>query len=284
MACTPGTADVGDDDRRRRGRGSWRSRSANTGRSQVFHRGCREGRRSAPRHVMARPALVREAGVARRVLMEFCVGGRDGPLSSDGPRARPAGQPGGRGQARKLEREDDLGIEHRGHQSIDTLRVRCPGHCEHRAAKTASGEGVHRAFKTGEASPKEHKRMRGHGHRAGLTPPSVLRIPAWSKALRSTRRSPASSGNRRQGTAPTARRHGPPTRWFRSGRGRKPLEREAWTWQQDETSLQGRARSKPSRACETLRAEHRWAWDARRSWTRWADVAKRYETPRKAPG
>jgi hypothetical protein len=49
-------------------------------------------------------------------------------------------------QARKLEREDDLGIEHRGRQSIDTLRVRCPGHCEHRTTKTASGGGVNRAL------------------------------------------------------------------------------------------------------------------------------------------
>ena len=102
--------------------------------------------------------------------------------------------------------------------------------------------------------------------------------------MRSTRRSPASSGNRRQETAPTARRQGPPTRWSRSGRGRNPLKREAWTWQQDETSLQGSVRSKPSRARETLRAEHRWAWDAHRSWTRWADVAKRCGTPWKAPG
>jgi hypothetical protein len=106
--------------------------------------------------------------------------------------------------------------------------------------------------------------MRGHGRRTGLTLPWTLRIPAWSKALRSTRRSPASSGNRRQETSPTARGHGPPTRWFRSGRGRKPLEQEAWTWLQDETSLQGLVRSKPSRTCETLRAERRRAWDARR--------------------
>jgi hypothetical protein len=108
--------------------------------------------------------------------------------------------------------------------------------------------------------------------------------PGLEKASRSTRRSPASSGNRRQETAPTARRHGPSTRWARSGRGRNPLKRETWTWQQDETSLQGSARSKPSRACETLRAEHRWAWDAHRTWTRKARVAKRFETPWKAPG
>lgn len=63
-------------------------------------------------------------------------------------------------------------------------------------------------------------------------------------------------------------------------RGNNPLERETWTWQQDETSLQGNARSKPSRACETLRAERRWAWDACRWWTRRADVAKRSENPK----
>jgi hypothetical protein len=84
-------------------------------------------------------------------------------------------------QARKLEREDDLGIEHRGRQSIDTLRVRCPGHCEHRIAKTASGEGVNRALETGEASPKEQKRTRGYGHRRGVTLSEVLRIPAWRR-------------------------------------------------------------------------------------------------------
>jgi hypothetical protein len=101
------------------------------------------------------------------------------------------------GQARKLEREDDLGIEHRGRQSIDTLRVRPPGHCEHRETKTASGAGVHRAGKADEASPKEQKRTRGHEHRRGVTPPSALRIPAWSRprgrrdALRRRRVKPA---------------------------------------------------------------------------------------------
>lgn len=48
------------------------------------------------------------------------------------------------------------------------------------------------------------------------------------------------------------------------GRGESP-ERKSGTWQQDETSLQAPARSKPSRACETLRAERRRAWDARRT-------------------
>ena len=51
---------------------------------------------------------------------------------------------------------------------------------------------------------------------------------------------------------------------MRPERGRKPLEREPWTRQRDETSAQGWGRSKPSRACETLRAEHRWTRDVRR--------------------
>jgi hypothetical protein len=42
-------------------------------------------------------------------------------------------------------------------------------------------------------------------------------------------------------------------------RGRKPLKREPWTWQQDETGLQDDRRRKPSRVCETLRAERRWS-------------------------
>jgi len=42
------------------------------------------------------------------------------------------------------------------------------------------------------------------------------------------------------------------------GRGRNPGA-ESWTWQQGEIDLQGTARSKPSRACETLRTEPRWA-------------------------
>jgi hypothetical protein len=108
------------------------------------------------------------------------------------------GNPAGGGRPEKLEREDDLGIEHRGRQSIDTLWVRRTGHCEHRATKTASGGGVNRAPKTGEASPKEQKRTRGHGQRAVGNTSVGAADPGLEKALRSTRRSPASSGNRRQ--------------------------------------------------------------------------------------
>jgi hypothetical protein len=50
----------------------------------------------------------------------------------------------------------------------------------------------------------------------------------------------------------------------RPGWRRKPLEREPWTRQRSEIDAQGTGRSKPSRACETLRAErHRAARDAR---------------------
>jgi len=68
----------------------------------------------------------------------------------------------------------------------------------------------------------------------------------------------------------------------RLDRRRKPLEREPWTRQRDETSAQGTRRSKPSRACETLRAERSRARDARCVWTPRAEVVKREETPRKA--
>ncbi len=48
----------------------------------------------------------------------------------------------------------------------------------------------------------------------------------------------------------------------RPGRGRKPLEREPWTRQRSEINAQGSRRSKPSRACETLRTERDRARDA----------------------
>jgi hypothetical protein len=92
----------------------------------------------------------------------------------------------------------------------------------------------------------------------------VLRISTRIKTSRSTCSLLASSGNRRQagGTNGEEGQVTDEVVWL--GRGRNPLERETWTWQQDETSLQGTARSKPSRACETLRAEQRWARDAHR--------------------
>jgi hypothetical protein len=52
---------------------------------------------------------------------------------------------------------------------------------------------------------------------------------------------------------------------YRLTRGRKPLKREPWTRQRDETSPRGARRRKPSRVCETPRTEPRRAWDARRN-------------------
>ena len=62
----------------------------------------------------------------------------------------------------------------------------------------------------------------------------------------------------------------------------KPLKGEPWTWQRGETNPQGQARTKPSRTCETSWTELRGlgaSWMLRK-----AEVAKRDETPREAPG
>jgi hypothetical protein len=88
--------------------------------------------------------------------------------------------------------------------------------------------------------------MRGHGRVAGLNPPRTLRIPARIETSRSTRRMLASPGNRGQASGANGEEGRATDEVVRPSRGRKPLERESWTWQQDETSLQGSARSKPS--------------------------------------
>jgi len=77
----------------------------------------------------------------------------------------------------------------------------------------------------------------------------------------------------------TGRRRGGP-----AGQRGKPLKSESRTWLQDETSLQGAWRSKPSRACETLRAEPRRVWELVAEWTPRADVAKGKETLEEALG
>lgn len=130
--------------------------------------------------------------------------------------------------------------------------------------QSPSGGRRNQASKTGGAKPEGAKRTRGYGHLAGLNLSRMLRISDWLETSRSTRWLLASSGNRRQVGIANGVEGGITDEVVRLERGRKPLERETWTWQQDETSLQGSARSKPSRACETLRAERRWAWDAHR--------------------
>jgi len=184
-------------------------------------------------------------------------------------------------QVAKLEREDGLGIAHQRSQSIDTLQVSGRGTVS-TGRQSPSGGGGNDAFKTGGAKPEGANRKRGRGCLLGLNSPWMLRISTRIKTSRSTHRLLASSGNRRQAEGANGAEGRAIDEVVRLSRGRKPLERESWTWQQDETSLQGTARSKPSRARETLWTEHRRAWDARRKWTRWTDVAKRMETPRKA--
>jgi hypothetical protein len=96
----------------------------------------------------------------------------------------------------------------------------------------------------------------------GLTASRTQRTPNESKTLRSTRRSLA-PGNRQASDANGARVRAT-DEVVRLERRKQPLKREPWTRQRDETSAQGTRRSKPSRACETLRAELRRARDARR--------------------
>jgi hypothetical protein len=187
-----------------------------------------------------------------------------------------------RGQAGKLEREDELGIARQRNQSIDTLQVSGRGTAS-TGRQSPSGGGSNDASKTGGAKPEGAKRKRGRGYLPGLNTPRVLRVSTRIKTSRSTCSLLASTGNRRQAGGTNGAEGRATDEVVQLGRGRKPLKRETWTWQQDEISLQGNARSKPSRARETLRTEQRWAWDAHRTWTRRADVAKRCGTPRKAP-
>jgi hypothetical protein len=67
------------------------------------------------------------------------------------------------------------------------------------------------------------------------------------------------AGGIRQGTDANGERVGATDEVPPLPRGRKPLKREPWTWQQDETGLRGDRRRNPSRVCETLRAERRWS-------------------------
>ena len=68
-AYTPGTPDVESDSRWRSRRTPWWGGAGNTRRSQVFHRGCREGRQVVPRRVKAARGVGRGTRVARRVLI-----------------------------------------------------------------------------------------------------------------------------------------------------------------------------------------------------------------------
>jgi hypothetical protein len=100
-----------------------------------------------------------------------------------------------RGQAGKLEREDELGIARQRNQSIDTLQVSGRGTAS-TGRQSPSGGDRNEVFKIGGAKPEGAKRTRGNGHQAGLNPPPVLRISDRIKTSRSTRRLLALPGNR----------------------------------------------------------------------------------------
>jgi hypothetical protein len=101
----------------------------------------------------------------------------------------------GERQARKLEREDELGIARQRNQSIDTLQVSGRGTAS-TDRQSPSGGDRNDVSKTGGAKPEGAKRTRGNGYLAGLTPSRMLRISDRIKTSRSTRRLLASSGNR----------------------------------------------------------------------------------------
>jgi hypothetical protein len=100
-------------------------------------------------------------------------------------------------QARKLEREDELGIARQRSQSIETLQVSVRGTVS-TGRQSPSGGGGNHASKTGGAKPDGANRKRGRGCLTGLNSPRMLRISTRIKTSRSTCRWLASSGNRRQ--------------------------------------------------------------------------------------
>jgi hypothetical protein len=100
-----------------------------------------------------------------------------------------------RGQAGKLEREDELGIARQRDQSIDTLQVSGRGTAS-TGRESPSGGGSNDASKTGRVKPEGAKRMRGRGYLPRLNTSRVLRISTRIKTSRSTCSLLAPSGNR----------------------------------------------------------------------------------------
>jgi hypothetical protein len=151
-----------------------------------------------------------------------------------------------RGQARKLEREDEPGIVHQAFSRSRRCRPAVGAHVAPDA--NARAEGAITKLPRLRVRPEGVKRRRGYGRHAGLNLPLALRISARIETSRSTHQELASPGNRGQASGANGEEGRATDEVVRPGRGRNPLERESWTWQQDETSLQGSARSKPSRA------------------------------------
>jgi hypothetical protein len=158
-------------------------------------------------------------------------------------------------KVRKLEREGPLGTEVAARESIDTLGTSDARDTQPRIVKVESGGTATaiprftgrrlRELKTQEGTwvPRGSKQSVGTSDHGSEQPPEVDATFAGAGK-------PAGGGaNGERGTVADEA--------MRPDRERKPLEREPWTWLRDETSAQGAGRSKPSRACETLRAERR---------------------------
>jgi hypothetical protein len=87
---------------------------------------------------VARREVERDEDLAHRLLKRSPVGGRNGPLGTDGPLGE--GQP--TLKVRKLVREGPLGREVAARRLIDTLRTSDAGDTQSRAVKVASGGGA----------------------------------------------------------------------------------------------------------------------------------------------
>jgi len=166
-------------------------------------------------------------------------------------------------KAGKLEREDRLEIEgqagDRRRRGSSRRRTRSGG-----ATRSWAGTVFIASSGSTEQSPKEqntHEGTRafvGGNSLAGAADPGSEQRPEVDATTAGASGQPLAGRRRqrREGTGLDER--------YRLTRGRKPLKREPWTRQRDETSPQGARRRKPSRVCETPGTERRRAWDARR--------------------
>jgi hypothetical protein len=130
---------------------------------------------------------------------------------------------------------------------------------------------------------EEAKSHEGIGSAGRLTPASSItdsrteQGPVGEAGVRGAVGQPAAAEarQRREGTFP-------PTRWARLCARQNPLEGEPWTWQWGETNPRDRMRSKPSRACETPRAEGGEPGNSPRDVRRFMPRRGRSRTPREA--
>jgi len=120
------------------------------------------------------------------------------------------------------------------------------------------------ACSDGGSHPEEEEAQEGRGPAGTFTGARRHRTRPGESGPESDAR-PGGAGNRSRVT-PTERGQGLGriARCARAGSRTRdnPLKGEPWTWQRDETSPQGRQRSKPSRACKTPRTERQArAWE-----------------------